>query len=455
MEFSKFNIWAQDHPEKGDALVYNSRTQALIRLDNGFKQDLVRFMGTPGVPASGRVAESLAGLMQNGILVTDKEEEAAKTRDFFRALKAGTRRLPFEVTLLTTYACNFRCVYCFEESVKEGVLLDDKTARQAVDWIMARIREAGLTGVFVVFYGGEPMLNTRAIYLVAELLTKASWQAGVTFGCGMITNGSLLTPEFVNRMVPLGLKELRVTLDGDRAAHDAKRPFTDGRPSFDLIVRNLKDIADKVAVQICSNVDRANLGSLPRLVDLLETEGLLHKIKSLEFAPIMPRLGPKDRPGAVELRECLPLVEDEALFRDLLAVRREVLRRGVGFRSGLAINACPLIMRDLGVTIDPLGRIYACNSLVGYPDFSVGHVQDAPASARHTAFQDIDAWKKCPADCSYLPLCQGGCRFFSYLENGNFSGLACKRAYLDRVIPELIKLEYDMLHAKASAAAAP
>jgi len=455
MEFSRFNIWVEDYPDKGDAIVYNTRTQALIRMDEGLRKDLVRFLSSPDVPAPGRVAEGLESLRENGVLVADTGEENARTRDFFRQLKDGAGNLPFEVTLLTTYACNFQCVYCFEESVRENVFLEEEAARRAAGWIEQTAESEGLRSVFVVFYGGEPLLNPKAVTLVSELLAGWSRRTGITFGSSLITNGSLLTPELVDRLVPLGLKEARVTLDGDRQAHDAKRPFAGGRPSFDLIIRNLKSVVDKVGVQVSGNVDRQNLGSLPRLVDFLEAEGLLHRLRSLEFAHIMPRLGPKERPAAVELRECLPVTEDEGMFRELLAVRRDLLRRGVPFRTGLAINACPLIMRGLGVTIDPYGRIYQCNSLVGYPEFSVGHIREAGWGPKRAEFLGIEAWNQCPPDCPYLPMCQGGCRFFSYLENGNFSGLSCKRAHMDRIVPDLIKLEYDMLHRKAFASVQP
>ncbi len=445
MEFSKFNIWVENHPDKGDSLVFNARTQALIKMDKEFRRDLTSLLDSSQAPAPERVRESLDSLKENGIIVADEKEEAAKTKDFFRQLKSESNVLPFEVTLLTTYACNFRCVYCFEESVREGVSLDEKTARQASEWIMRTAGEAGLKSVFVVYYGGEPLLNPGPIHLISERLTRWSRQAGVAFGSSIITNGSLLTPELIDRLVPVGLKEIRVTVDGDRQAHDEKRPFADGRPSFDRIIENIKGVIDKVAVQVCGNVDRRNLESLPRLVDFLEREGLLHKLQSLEFAPIAPRLGPRDRPAAVELRECLPFTEDEGLFRELLAIKRDLMRRGVAVRTGLAINACSLITRGGGVAIDPHGMIYKCNALLGYPEFAAGRVTDAESGERFADFTDIDAWNKCPGDCPYIPMCQGGCRFFSYLEQQDFSALSCKREYLDRIIPELIKLEYDKL----------
>ena len=60
----------------------------------------------------------------------------------------------------------------------------------------------------------------------------------------------------------------------------------------------------------------------------------------------------------------------------MLSIKRELLRRELNAETGLAINACPLIMQDGGVTIDPKGLIYKCNSLVGYPEFSIGNVQN-------------------------------------------------------------------------------
>ncbi|MDP3732139.1 MAG: SPASM domain-containing protein, partial [Candidatus Omnitrophota bacterium] len=112
---------------------------------------------------------------------------------------------------------------------------------------------------------------------------------------------------------------------------------------------------------------------------------------------------------------------------------------------GLAINACPLTMQDAGVTIDPQGLIYKCNSLLGYPEFSVGDVRNEDFNQKREEFLNIDAWNKCPPDCPYVPMCQGGCRLFSYLEQGNFSSLSCKREYFDCITPELMKLEYEKL----------
>ncbi len=445
MKFSKFNLWLEDYPEKGDSLVFNSRTQALIKIEERFRRDLAALVDSPEAAVGPDVRDSLAGLRENGILVADDKEEETKTKDFFRQLKEAPISLPFEVTLLTTYACNFRCTYCFEASVRESVFLDQATAGEAVRWIRDTVERLGMKRLFLVYYGGEPLLNPGPVHDVSQQLAAWAQQHGVAFGFGVITNGSLVTPELVDRLTAVGLKEMRITVDGDRQAHDRRRPFADGRPSFDLIIENIKAVVDRVGVQLCGNVDGQNLESLPRLVDLLEKEGLLRKLQSVDFVPIQPRLGPKHNPAAIELGECLRFTQDEGLFRALLAIKRDLMRRGAAVRTGLAINACSLITRGGGVAIDPHGMIYKCNALLGYPEFAAGRVTDAEPGEPFVDFTDVDAWDKCPQDCPYLPMCQGGCRFFAYLEHGDFAALSCKREYLDRIIPELIKLEYERL----------
>jgi uncharacterized protein len=439
MQLSKFNLWVKDYPGNGDYLLFNTRTQALIKINQEFKDGLDRF--------SPQIKDNLDSLRENGIVVADEKEEEGKLSDFFRQLKYESSALPFEVTLLTTYSCNFRCVYCFEESVKDSVFLDKDTGEAIVKWLVNIAEKRGFKRIFPVYYGGEPLLNPEPIYDISRRLIEWSREKGVDFGFGIITNGSLVTPDLIDKLLTVGLKEIRITLDGDRDAHNRMRPFSDGRPSFDLIIHNIKNVIDKVDVGITGNFDRQNLESIPRLLDYLEQERLLYKLQRIDFAPISPRLGPKSNPGAIELGECLLFTGKDGLFKEVLAVKKELMRRGIKINTGLAVNACALTMQDGGITIDPRGLIYKCNALLGYPEFSIGNVRDAELNERYLDFLNIDAWNKCSRDCPYIPMCQGGCRFFSFLENKNFSDLSCKRGYLDRIIPELIKLEYEKLHA--------
>ena len=446
MKLSKFNLWVKDYPGKGEHLLYNARTQALVKISRELKQTLDSLPQAAALPDTDpKIKENLAALKENGIIVKDDQEEEAKVADFFRQLKYGSSNLPFEATILTTYACNFRCVYCFEESVKDDAFLDKDTSDAIIKWLINKAEASRLKKIFVVYYGGEPLLNIRPIYDISWHLKAWAEKNKADFGFAIITNGSLINAGLVDKFLSVGLKQLRVTLDGGRDAHNRKRPFSDGRPSFDLIVENIKSVMDKVQMGVVGNFDQENFPSIPELLDHLEKEGILRRLSRIDFTPLTPRLGPKANPGAIELRDCLTFISKDGLFKEVLAIKNELLRRNIRINTGLAINACSLIMHDAGVTIDPKGIIYKCNALVGYPEFSVGTVREKEYNPRLQGFADIDAWKKCPDDCPYLPLCQGGCRFYAYLEHNNFTEVSCKREYFDRVVPELIKLEYAKL----------
>jgi uncharacterized protein len=449
MQLSKFNIWVKDHPSEGDYLLFNSRTQALIRISRPFKAELEAFVSGAPAETCKQVSQSLKALKNNGIIVDDEQEEQAKLDDFFRQLKFEPCGLSFEATILTTYSCNFKCVYCFEERVKEHSFLNAQTSNYISNWLINKVKDNNLKALHLVYYGGEPLLNPAPIYNISSRLYNWSQTEGVKFKFSIITNGSLLSPQLVDRLLPIGLQEVRVTVDGDKQAHDLKRPFLDGRGSFDIIIDNIRQAIDKVNIGIAGNFDRQSFESIFRLLDYLDTQGLLYRLSSINFAPIVPRLGPESNPGAIELAECSSFLGKDGLFKETIALKKELIRRGIKINTGLAVNACPLFMQHAGVTIDPKGMIYKCNSLLGHTEFSVGDVCQKDYNAKFSEFLGLDAWKKCPRDCAYVPMCQGGCRFFSYVENGNFTDMACKRDYLDKIIPDLIKLEYDKLKVKA------
>jgi len=452
MKQSKFNLWVKDYPHPGGNLLFNARTQALIKINPELKNILDKIETVKIKDLSLVTRGYLASLKENGIIVENEEEERRKLKDFFRQLKYESDKLTFETTILTTYSCNFNCVYCFEGSVRDRVFMDKETSDLVIQWLIRHAQKRNLKKIYLVYYGGEPLLNIRPIYDISWHMQEWARKNRIDFAFGIITNGSLVYPELIEKFLTVGLDEVRISLDGDREAHNKNRPFSDGKPTFDLIIENIKGIIDKVKVAVAGNFDRNNFPHIYPLFDYLEKEGLLRKLDYLIFAPIVPRLGPKESPSNVELSHCLSFLEKDGLFKEVVSIKRELLKRGLKLRtSGLAINACPLTMQDGGVTIDPKGLIYKCNSLLGYPEFSVGDVRNEGFNERMDDFLNIDAWDKCAPDCPYVPMCQGGCRLFSYLEKGNFSSLFCKREYFDRITPELIKLEYDMVNKRRQA----
>ena len=51
-------------------------------------------------------------------------------------------------------------------------------------------------------------------------MMAATQLRGVPMSISVITNGLLLTPEVVDRLIPYGLRGVKITLDGDRDTHN-------------------------------------------------------------------------------------------------------------------------------------------------------------------------------------------------------------------------------------------
>ena len=441
---SKYVVFSDQDQAGSQSLMYHTMTSAMLRIDNTHKKAL--FSLENDTASAEKLSEFIPMLKENCFVVEDDSAEDIMLENFFDSLQKGDPYI-FQATVLTTYACNMACIYCFEEGIKDHVYMDDDTCDDVIDYIKRHVTEKKQKKILICFYGGEPLLNTEPMFRIASELYGWSAQHNIIFNCSMISNGTLLNMDIVQNLLKYGLESIRVSVDGMRTHHDSRRPMRGGGVSFDRIMENIKSVADLVPIEIVGTYDHESLPGIFEFIDHLDQEGLLGRLRGIGFSPLVPRLGPKDNPGKIELAECMSFIEGDGLIMETLKINRELLKRGLLMRTGLGINMCPMMMRRGAVSIDPKGKIYNCNSFIGHEDFSIGSVFDENVITNKYA--EISAWKKCPKDCPYLPMCQGGCRFFAYTESKDVSAVCCKRGFYDRMIPEAIKLEYECMRKKA------
>lgn len=443
MKFSSHTILVNDYPAPGECLAFNTRTQALVKINRELKET-VDHDGAPSYFSRRvRYSEDLSRLHEMGVIAADEGEDRRNLESFFRRLKTGVKKSNFPVTVLTTYACNFKCVYCFQESSRVNARMDAATAGRVMRWIKKRLERFGYEQLYVVFYGGEPLVNKPVLEKIAGHMKGWCERRGIRFKFMLQTNGYLMTPECIDRYLKLGLDQVRISVDGVGEEHDRNRPLRNGGGTFDRIMDNIAACADKVTIGISTSYDRGDVGKIERLLDYFDERELLHKLGRFIFSPVHAALGPAGCPEQILGADCMGNYEDENLLAAARAIRGMMERRGLPVSGGMSIAACPLTRENAGVTIDQDGRIYKCNSMLGHPEFSVGDVRDDEYNEKDGEFVHLDVWRRCPRDCPYLPMCGGGCRLSSFLKHRNFTAPACHKAYLDKMAPEFIKQEYE------------
>jgi uncharacterized protein len=381
----------------------------------------------------GRLSPSnLKTLTRLGFLTADAGEEKTAMTRFLDEANAESTHLNAVVVL--NLDCNLSCRYCYEGTLKGHVYMSQETADQLIRHITDSITD-GRRSLNIDFYGGEPLLSLRLIKYISSRIKSAAKDRGVIFTFTLVTNGTLLTRKMAEELAPLGLKGMKITLDGMKSNHDSYRPYKSGKGSFDRIIRNIKDTCDVVRIGIGGNFERKNYTSFSLLLDYLTAKGITpESISSIKFDPITKT---HNGQGSADFKDVgCDSINEPWLIEAGLILREEILKRGYKTPK-IAPAICMMeIKNDFVVNCD--GNFCKCPALVGTQDFKVGDLWTGIHDYRQS--HNLDNWKneEC-LDCAYLPLCFGGCRYMKHLRDGHMDGVDCKKGYLDATLEAFIK----------------
>jgi uncharacterized protein len=309
-----------------------------------------------------------------------------------------------------------------------------KTAEQLLQFIKARFTDQKDTLV-VDFYGGEPLLSLPLIEQISRSLNTFAESRNATYFSTMVTNGSLLKRSSVERLAGLGLRSAKITLDGPAHIHDQYRPFRSGAGSFDVILKNIEECCDLIKISIGGNYNRETYPEFVSLLDLLKTRGLSpDRLGIVKFDPIVDT-GEADQAMPEHRGGCISINDPWILDAENL-LREEILKRG--FKTPkIGPLLCAIEHRDQFV-VNWNGDLYKCPGFLGHEQFVVGNIQTEVEDYSET--YNLDIWKGEPClSCEYLPMCFGGCRYWTFIRNGKIDEIDCKKPYLDAQLETLVK----------------
>lgn len=266
--------------------------------------------------------------------------------------------------LMPTEKCNFRCVYCYED-FEHG-----RMARPTVEGICKLLegRIPKLASLTLEWFGGEPLLALGVVEEIqAHVGRLAHGRSDLNLRCGMTTNGYLLSPETLERLVGLGVSAYQISLDGDAVSHDARRVRRDGAGTFERIYSNLlaahdSDLDFRIRLRI--HVDRENhvavAGSLHRLGRHFGGDERFEV-----FLRPVSRLGGANDPD-------LPVLEGREV--DLVEeLRRRAEEVGLRLRKDSGPDACYAAAANSFV-IRSTGEIAKCTVALQHPNNRVGRL---------------------------------------------------------------------------------
>lgn len=246
------SVFAYPFQAQGRRYLFHTLTRQCLDLE-GFD-----FAGRTYSAGEIEQSEPLSALLAGRFLVPEGEDEAAHYLSVVRLLRMRAPRRGFRTyTILPTTACNARCVYCFEEGMRQ-VSMTDETVAALIRFIL-QSRDAEKPAR-LAWFGGEPLLGKRTIDRVCAALSEA----GAAFESSMITNGSLIDGEILDRMAgPWRVKSVQLSMDCAEEEYIRRKRYDRYDDQYHRVMRAAGEMAGRgVRVTVRCNVDEENLSGI-------------------------------------------------------------------------------------------------------------------------------------------------------------------------------------------------
>ncbi len=401
MKQSGYNFFFETEEEgKKKYLAYNSLTNGLALMEvetvefikNIENEDLSNL----------RIKEDIFKELKNGGFIVEDGFDELKLLKLIKNQNVYDTR-GFSLTILPTLDCNLGCKYCFE--MRKPIHMDEKVEERLVEFVSENIEAMECKYFFVSWYGGEPLLKLDVIERLTEKFKNLCKERNCIYSASMVSNGTLITEEVAKRLSEMGITDVQVTLDGDPETHNVRRPYLDGRESFEDILNGIKNLAKfKIPISMRVNIDRTN-----RDLDLvfLEEYGLMEILQRDENGIHFGFVRPCTSTCGCSENECFTHMEFYEIENRL---RRELFEK-YNIESRFypsPVYGC-VATTPYGYVVGPRGELYKCWEDVGKESEEVGNIfNGVRMDKHHLDHLMLELDEEC-LNCKFLPLCNGGC----------------------------------------------
>ena len=332
------------------------------------------------------------------------EQELAQQQEAFDRTRADVNALA--LNFVPTYACNYRCPYCYEKGHNgiEGKM--DATVMDAIMRLVELIHTRdGFKELTVQWYGGDPSLVLDVVEELSARLIAWCGEWVVAYKAMMLSNANLIDEAAAELIARCRISSVLLTIDGPEEVHNRRRVAANGSNSYERNIEAARCLrANGVRVCATMNVDKVNWPLYADFRDkLFAEEGILLSPGKLcdygHFYGQAPFAAPD-----------FDLFTHEEFAQARLEQYAREGHTAADFRAMLApANRFCTGQFDNYFVIDLLGDVYNCDGWVGDRSHVRFNILDDPDT---WLLSDItfDATRnaQCSA-CNLLPVCQGNC----------------------------------------------
>lgn len=336
-------------------------------------------------------------LRKNGFFINKNIDECSLMDRQRRAIFSAVSKT-LKVVILPTTSCNARCSYCIGISNPIASMTQD-TAKKVVDYIVERASE--YENIKFDWYGGEPLLKQDLITFICDEVHRR--MPHINYSSVITSNLVCLNEEMLKQAIQSWhVQKINITIDGDEYLHNARKNYVQAefngyKHTLDCI-RNILDNQIKVFCRY--NIDRNNIKQLGTVLEHLKP---FYGNKNFYFF-ISPLRGEDCHNEFYHTDEYNELFYTTGVMLNKAGVHNAIDSFVPKFKNGFC-----LAKSEHSIVIGPDGAFYRCNLDDLVESNTTGSVDyGLRKNDIYNQFVSLEL-DVCCKDCTYLPICQGGC----------------------------------------------
>lgn len=319
------------------------------------------------------------------------------------------------ITFIVTQDCQLSCRYCYLVGKNNKMNMSKKTAFDVVDYFLFKDSYLDKHQPIVFdFIGGEPLLCIGLIKDICDYITERLLSSNCcwkdNYSLRITTNGILYGEKAVQAFINEYIKRLYVSIsiDGNKAKHDASRIYNNGLGSWDMVVKNIPlwleqfpGASTKVVIS-CENIEHLK-DSIIYLISL--------GIKHIDVNPVLEG-GWKEGDEVLfesQLTSLADYLIDNELYEEIhISCFSEYIGKKLSETEELKwCDLSETICVDANGTIFPCIR-FAQYSLRNKEAWSIGNIYKGLDKNKIRPFLMLDRITQSPKECLECDV-SGGC----------------------------------------------
>lgn len=337
------------------------------------------------------------------------------------------------VIIKPTYACNFRCKYCYLSNDTKSLhrIFDAEFAKNIILQIKDYMQNTRKRRLTIIWHGGEPLLwgidNYREIFAFME-----KELVGFDLKNSLQTNLSLINEEYIDLFLRYNV-HVGFSLDGIKEIHDSQRVDINGKGTFGTIMQKVALCREKGLNMGCIVVgSRKHIGHISELYEFMCKNQLSFKFNPLFSAGEAQNNKDDYAVSTEEYADMAIELFDLWYFDKQHCIKESNFEEIASNLLTGTVSGCLFgrNCQDNFFAISPNGDVMPCGRFcdIELQEYAYGNLHEERLTEILPRVKTSEVYKRaeyietssCKL-CEFFAVCHGGCLHDGFLKSGNFT----------------------------------